>query len=102
MDGQSRTLGWVTIAVSLAACFPCACCFGFYAFGAFLASTLSPEMLASFAGSGDAPTPELLRATALPLAVVTLVPLAVGILCLVWGLRALLRARPEQGERTTA
>jgi hypothetical protein len=100
MDGQSRTLGWVAIAGALAACFPCACCFGFQAFGSYLASTLSPEMLASFAGSGDVPTPELLRTAALPCAVVGLVPLAVGILCLVWGLRTLLRTRTEQGPVT--
>lgn len=101
MDGQSRTLGWLAIAGGLAVCFPCACCFGFQAFGSYVASTLSPEMLASFAGSGDAPTPELLRAAALPCAVVALVPLAVGTLCLVWGVRTLLRTRPEQGQPTT-
>ena len=102
MDEQSKTLGWVTIAVSLAACFPCAFCFGFQAFGSFIASTVSPEMLASFAGSGDAPTPQLLRAAALPCAVVALVPLAVGIFCLVWGLRTLRHSRPRQDEPTTS
>ncbi|NIN64545.1 MAG: hypothetical protein GTO63_07550 [Anaerolineae bacterium] len=100
MDAQTKTLGWVAIAGSLIVCLPCACCLGFQAFGSYIASTISPEMLASFAGSGDAPTPQLLRAAALPCAVVALVPLAVGILCLVWGVRTLLRPRPEQLEFT--
>ena len=102
MDEQSKTLGWVAIAGSLVVCLPCACCFGLQAFGSYIASTVSPEMLASFAGSGDAPTPQLLRAAALPCAVVALVPLAVGIFCLVWGLRTLRHSRPRQDEPTTS
>ncbi len=102
MTRGRKILAWVAFVGSLVMCFPSACCFGFYAFGSFMASTLSPEKLASFSGSGDAPGPEFYRTAIVPLGFGALVALVVGIICLIWGVRTLMRNRPERGEPAVA
>jgi hypothetical protein len=97
---ERRTLGLIALVGSLVACFPTACCFGFYAFGNFMALTVDPKFIEGAAGTGgEVPPSSTFIAMGGGSAIGALIALGLGIAILIWGIRAL-RARAEGGEPT--
>lgn len=101
MNSQSRIPALVAVVVSAVACLPTACCLGFYAFGSFVVLMADPRMIQAAAGTGgEVPPRSTIVVAGLGLTVGTVVALAIGIGLLVWGIRALRRARSAQVEGT--
>ena len=94
---ERRILALVALVGSLVACFPTACCFGFYAFGNIMALVADPRMIEAAAGTaGEVPPPSTFVTMGVVSTLGALIALGVGIACLVWGIRTLMRARSEQ------
>lgn len=101
MSGEGKILPLAAVAVSVVACFPSACCLGFFGVGNLMALVADPRMIEAAAGSGPAPSSGTFVALGAGLTLAALVALAVGIGGLVWGVRTLWRVGSDKAELTT-
>jgi hypothetical protein len=90
---ERKILALVALVGSLVACFPTACCLGFYGLGGFTGLMVDPRMIEAAAGAEGPPGREFFVLLGVGSTLGALVALGVGIACLVWGIRTLLRAR---------
>ena len=91
MSGDRKILGLVAVAVSVVACFPSACCLGFYGLGSLATLVADPRMIEAAAGSGPVPSRLTFVAIGAGSTLGALVALGLAIAGLVWGIRALRR-----------
>jgi hypothetical protein len=91
MSSQGKTLGLVSVVVSVVACLPSACCLAFYAFGNFSTLLVDPAMIEAAAGSQPVPPSGTFVLLGVVSTVAALVALGLAIAGLVWGIRALRR-----------
>ena len=98
MTQERKIMAWVAVVGSVVACFPTACCLAFYGFGGIVALLADPRMIEAAAGSGEPPSRSLFTAMGVGSTLGALVALAIGIVALVWGIRALRRASAEKAE----
>jgi hypothetical protein len=97
---ERRTLGLIALVGSLVACFPSACCLGFYAFGNIATLMADPRMIEAAAGTaGEVPPRSAFIVMGGGSAIGALIALGLGIAILIWGIRAV-RARSEEREPT--
>jgi hypothetical protein len=92
---ERKILAWLSLAVSVIACFPSACLAGLAAVWFAGTATLSTGAIKEFLGWG-APPPEFFGAMVVPMAIGTFIVFALAMTLLIWGARALLRAPANQ------